>query len=242
MDQVINDANAQIKVLQDRVHGLQEERMDLEKKNHELGEAFREKSHSQQKTQRMYQQLKAQVMAAHVADAAGDEADMAIHTTVRGNRFVNKIPGVRSGTAGTGNLTQLGASQTIGSGRRHHNRGGSGSSGSNEQQRGGIGLGPLFGSHLQQRGFGGSGRLNTGHSAPVGTPGQQQAHRSRLPVLGSQRQNPFLNVESGSDYHASPMTRQPLGGSVGPRGIGNFGFSGQSKRARVLNNIGPLGR
>ncbi|KAF1956115.1 hypothetical protein CC80DRAFT_445752 [Byssothecium circinans] len=238
MDQLINDANAQIKILQDKIHSLQEERADLEKKNNELGEAFREKSHSQQKIQRMYQQLKAQVMATHVADAAGDEADLTIHTA-RGDRFVNRIPGARSGAA---NLSQLGANQNVG-GRRRHNRDGSGSSGSNEQQRGsmgGIGLGPQFGSNLQARGFGG--RVNSGHSAPVGTPSQSQGHRSRLPVLGGQRPNSFLNVDVGSNYHqASPMARQPLGGGLGPRNMGNFGFGGQSKR-RGLNNIGPLGR
>lgn len=128
---------------------LQTERSDLEKKNHELGEAFREKSVNQQKIQKMYQQLKAQVMATQVVDAAGDEADLAIYST-RSDRFINKIPGMQSGAS---NLPHLGTNRRKETGK-YHTRGGSGSSGSNEMQRGEFGFGPPAGSQLHSQNFG----------------------------------------------------------------------------------------
>jgi E3 ubiquitin-protein ligase CCNP1IP1 len=74
----------------------QAEQKSIEQKNHELVEAFREKSKNQQQIQKLYQSLKAQVMASHVATAATDEAEHTIYTS-RGDRFVDRIPGTRSG-------------------------------------------------------------------------------------------------------------------------------------------------
>ena len=137
------------------VEAMHAEQASLESKNHELAEAYREKSKSQQQIQKRYQSLKAQVMATHVANAAGDEADFAVHTA-RGDRFVDRLPGARTGTM---NPSQPGLSQQHGAGRRH-NRGNSGSSGSSgHQQRGGVGLVPPWNSQLQGRGFG---RVYTG--------------------------------------------------------------------------------
>jgi hypothetical protein len=100
-------------------------------------------------------------MATHVADAAGYEADLTINNTARGDRFVNRIPGARSGAANLGG--HLRAQQSNGRSRHGNVEGsGSGSSGSNERQRGGgLGLGPQFSSHLQARGFSSRG-VNTG--------------------------------------------------------------------------------
>ncbi|KAF2813431.1 uncharacterized protein BDZ99DRAFT_382489, partial [Mytilinidion resinicola] len=72
----------------------QAEQKNLEQKNHELVEAFREKSKTQQQIQKLYQSLKAQVMASHVATAATDEAEHTIHTSRR-DLFVDRIPGTR---------------------------------------------------------------------------------------------------------------------------------------------------
>ncbi|ORY13512.1 hypothetical protein BCR34DRAFT_441527, partial [Clohesyomyces aquaticus] len=85
IDQLIHDANAQIKALQEKMQAMQAEQAALEQKNHDLVDAFREKSRSQQHVQKLYQSLKAQVMASHVANAAGEEVDNSIHT-VRGDR------------------------------------------------------------------------------------------------------------------------------------------------------------
>jgi hypothetical protein len=143
---------------------MQAEQTSLEAKNHELVEAFKEKTKSQQQTQKLYQSLKAQVMASHVAHAAGDEAEFTLQTA-RGDRFIDRLPGTRTGTA---NYNHMGASQQMGGGRPHHreNSRSSGSSGRQQQQQqgGGIHLGPPFtNSHLQGRGLGG--RVHTGRKS-----------------------------------------------------------------------------
>jgi hypothetical protein len=142
---------------------MQAEQASIEAKNHELVEAFKEKTKSQQQTQKLYQSLKAQVMASHVAHAAGDEAKFTLQTA-RGDRFIDRLPGTRTGTA---NYSQMGLSQQMGGGRAHNreNSRSSGSSGRQQQQQGGgIHLGPPFNnSHLQGRGLGG--RVHTGRKS-----------------------------------------------------------------------------
>jgi hypothetical protein len=144
---------------------MKAEQASLEAKNHELVEAFKEKTKSQQQTQKLYQSLKAQVMASHVAHAAGDEAEFTLQTA-RGDRFIDRLPGARTGTA---NYSQMGHSQQTGGGRRHHreNSRSSGSSGRQQQQQGGgIHLGPPFNhSILHGRGLGG--RVNTGRKSTL---------------------------------------------------------------------------
>jgi hypothetical protein len=145
---------------------MQAEQASLEAKNHELVEAFKEKTKSQQQTQKLYQSLKAQVMASHIAHAAGDEAEFTLQTA-RGDRFIDRLPGTRTGTA---NYSQMGHSQQTSGGRLHHreNSRSSRSSGRQQQQQqqqaGGIHLGPPFNnSHLQGRGLGG--RVHTGRES-----------------------------------------------------------------------------
>ncbi|KAF2267031.1 hypothetical protein CC78DRAFT_531116 [Lojkania enalia] len=225
MDQLIYDANAQIKTLQDKLQTMHVEQVSLEQKNHELVDAFREKNRTQQQVQKLYQSLKAQVMASHVAHAAGDEADYTLQTA-RGDRFVDRLPGTR---VSTGNLNQLSVGAGQGAGRRHNRSGGS-AGGAGGQQRGGIGLGPAWNSQSQGAGFGG--RIYTGQSAPPGsTPSQSQhQNRSRLPILCCTRANPQLNSGSGPSYQASSITRQPLG--VGSRNIGGLGFGTKTSKRR----------
>ncbi|KAF1840996.1 uncharacterized protein K460DRAFT_359534 [Cucurbitaria berberidis CBS 394.84] len=234
MDQLIHDANSQIKALQDKIQAMQAEQTSLEAKNHELVDAYKEKTKSQQQTQKLYQSLKAQVMASHVAHAAGDEAEFTLQTG-RGDRFIDRLPGARTSTT---NFGQIGVGRQTG-GEKPHNRNNSRSSRSSGQQLGGIGIGPSYTPNLQGRDLGG--RVYSGQSAPVGTP--SQAHRSRLPVLGGARQNPYLNPEAGPSYQASPLTRQPLVGNVAARGLGNFALGGKSSgRAGGIANTEPLGR
>lgn len=132
---------------------MQAEQTSLEDKNHELVGAFKEKTRSLQQTQKLYQALKAQVMASHVANAAGDEAEFTLQTA-RGDRYINRIPGTRTGTA---NFTQMSGGLPTGA-PGQHNRQTSRSSGSSNPQQGGIGLGPAF--PLQGRGWGN--RVNAG--------------------------------------------------------------------------------
>jgi hypothetical protein len=133
---------------------MQAEQTVLEGKNHELSDAFKQKAHSLQHTTKLYQALKAQVMASHVATAAGDEAEMTLQTA-RADRFIDRLPGTRVGSS---NYNQLGG-QRMGGGRPH-DRNDSRSSGSSGQQQGGIGLGHRYAPHLQGHGL--SGRGGTG--------------------------------------------------------------------------------
>ena len=114
---------------------MQAEQTSLEDKNHELVDAYKKRTRSQQQTQQLYQSLKTRVMASQVANAAGDEAEYTLHTA-RGDRFIDRLPGTRTGVV---NLDRLSASQQIGE-RRAHGRNNSRSSGSSNHQQGGIGL------------------------------------------------------------------------------------------------------
>ena len=101
----------------------QVEREELEGKNNELSSAYLEKAKALARQKKMYDTLKGQVMASQVAVAAGDEAEHTLQT-VRGNRSLDRMPGVRSGT---GVYSHPGVMQHPGGGRVH-NRQGSGSS------------------------------------------------------------------------------------------------------------------
>lgn len=133
---------------------MQAEYASLEGKHHDLQSAFKEKMRSFQQTQKQYQQLKAQVMASHVAIAAGDQAELPFNSA-SGGGFKNHLSGVRVGSA---NLGQSGGGYQT-EGARLHNRGMSRSSGSGGPG-GGIGIGPSYASQLQGRELG-----NRVHSA-----------------------------------------------------------------------------
>lgn len=58
---------------------VQLEQKNLEQRNEDLVQAFREKSRSQQQAQRLYQNLKTQVLASQVQLAASDDAEQTLH-------------------------------------------------------------------------------------------------------------------------------------------------------------------
>ncbi|KAJ4985710.1 E3 ubiquitin-protein ligase CCNB1IP1 [Stagonosporopsis vannaccii] len=228
MDQLIHDANSQIKLLQDKVQAQQAEQEDLVKKNNELSNAYMDKARSLQRQKKQYDSLKGQVMATQVAGVAADQAELALQAA-RGNRFIDRIPGARSGT---GVHSHPGAAPGV---TRLHNRKGSASSGSSRLKRGGIGIGPAptYSSYVQGRGLGI--RTHADQSAPVGTP--RQTH---LPVLGGTRQAPVLSATMRAPYQASPMMHhQTVGVNGSARGIGNA-FQGAPNAARRTG--GPLQR
>ncbi|USP74319.1 hypothetical protein yc1106_01593 [Curvularia clavata] len=227
MDQLIHDANAQIKALQDKMQAMQAELAELESKNHGFAEAFKEKTRAHQRTQQLYQALKAQVMASHVAHAAGDEAEHTLHSA-RGDRFIDRFPGARSGTV---NFSQMGTTQH--SGKRSHKRIISRSSGSSGRQPGGVHAGPSFHSHSHARGLGS--RVHADQPDPIDTP--SQSRRGCLPVLGGTRQNPYLNQVPTSFQH-SPVIRQPMAGRSVMQDLGRFVHS--SKSSRRTGNPGML--
>ncbi|KAF2018997.1 hypothetical protein BU24DRAFT_418582 [Aaosphaeria arxii CBS 175.79] len=214
MDQLIHDANAQIKLLQDKLVAMQAEQSSLEDKNHELIKAYREKNQSLQQVQKLYQSLKAQVMASHVAHAAGDEANFAVRSA-RGDRFISKIPGARISTE-DGNRSGV-ENQRNGGAMHIRSRSGSSGNGGQQGRGGGIGLSPAWkpNSHI---GLGN--RAGTGGNPAVDFNSPQSLSRSRLPVLGGTRANALL--ASDGPYNASPGTRNILTGSA--RNLGTFGF------------------
>lgn len=153
----------------DNLQAMQQEQTSLEAKNHELIGCFKEKSKSQQHITKLYQALKAQVMASQVATAAGDEAEVTLQTG-RVDSFIDRLPGTRTGTA---DYSQMGLNQQMGGGRPHGRADSRSSGNSGEQQRGGIGLGPSYASYLQGRGLGG--RMGTGRESKSTT--LQDTHR-----------------------------------------------------------------
>lgn len=220
MDKLILDANSEIKALQDKLEAMHMEHKNLEQKNHDLVEAFREKSKTQQQIQKLYQSLKAQVMASHVATAATNEAEHTIHAATR-DRFVDRIPGTRSGLQQHFNQFSL---DPQGNGRNHNRResGSSGGSGGQGRAAQNSGLGPSWTSQAQNA------RNWTSQSAPIsGTPSQ---HRSRLPVAhNNPRGSKFLGVDGGQQFGNTPMTRQSLNHPNTGGGHAGYGFGAGMK-------------
>jgi hypothetical protein len=103
---------------------MHEEQTSLENKNHDLSAAFTERCKAHSKVQKMYQTLKAELMANQAADAAAQEADFAVNTA-RADRYIDRIPGTRMGTGDLGHLP----SQAARDAGRQHNRNGSGNLG-----------------------------------------------------------------------------------------------------------------
>jgi hypothetical protein len=136
------------------------EQNNLEHKNNELQNALREKSIAHTKTQKLYQNLKANLMGNTVAQAAVDEAECAIHTA-RADRYIDKIPGTRTGTA---NFNQMGMPQQQMGGRQRNRSTGSRSSRNEGQLHGGISLNPVWN---QMQGQGLSGREYTSREFPL---------------------------------------------------------------------------
>ncbi|TKA68538.1 hypothetical protein B0A49_06711, partial [Cryomyces minteri] len=90
MDKIINDANAEITNLREKLSAVHTDQKHLEQKNHELVTAYKEKSRSQQQIQKLYQSLKSQVMASHVQTAASDDAENTLQT-VTGSRLIDRL-------------------------------------------------------------------------------------------------------------------------------------------------------
>ncbi|RMY53743.1 hypothetical protein D0863_13852 [Hortaea werneckii] len=78
LDKVIHEANSEITGLREKLAGMHMEQKALEEKNHQLVEAFREKSKTQQQLQKLYQTLKQQQLAAGMELAADHDAEHAL--------------------------------------------------------------------------------------------------------------------------------------------------------------------
>ncbi|KAK8240693.1 cyclin B1 interacting protein 1 [Phyllosticta capitalensis] len=98
MDKVVHDANTEIGNLRDKLQAVSLEKKRLEDENHKIAEAFREKARSQANLQKVYNQLKAQVLSGQVATAASEDAEATLQS-VTAERFVDRVGG-RPGPAG----------------------------------------------------------------------------------------------------------------------------------------------
>ncbi|KAI7151670.1 hypothetical protein KC349_g9369 [Hortaea werneckii] len=110
LDKVIHEANSEITGLREKLAGMHMEQKALEEKNHQLVEAFREKSKTQQQLQKLYQTLKQQQLAAGMEIAADNDAEhtlKAADVAQRDGRFRQS----RAGSRGSGG--GLGPSRTV---------------------------------------------------------------------------------------------------------------------------------
>ncbi|KAI7303269.1 hypothetical protein KC315_g15771 [Hortaea werneckii] len=110
LDKVIHEANSEITGLREKLAGMHMEQKALEEKNHQLVEAFREKSKTQQQLQKLYQTLKQQQLAAGMELAADHDAEHALKAAdvaQRDHRFRQS----RAGSRGSG--SGLGQSRTV---------------------------------------------------------------------------------------------------------------------------------
>ncbi|GAB1735863.1 hypothetical protein NU219Hw_g5199t2 [Hortaea werneckii] len=138
LDKVIHEANSEITGLReklagnpsvsnqflglradaDEAQGMHREQKALEEKNHQLVEAFREKSKTQQQLQKLYQTLKQQQLAAGMEIAADNDAEHALKAAdvaQRDHRFRQS----RAGSRGSGG--GLGQSRTVNDFAAHMN-------------------------------------------------------------------------------------------------------------------------
>ncbi|KAI6798893.1 hypothetical protein KC363_g2298 [Hortaea werneckii] len=118
LDKVIHDANSEITGLREKLAGMHMEQKALEEKNHQLVDAFREKSKTQQQLQKLYQTLKQQQLAAGMEIAADHDAEHTLNAAdvaQRDHRFRQS----RAGSRGSGG--GLGQSRTVNDFAAHMN-------------------------------------------------------------------------------------------------------------------------
>ncbi|KAK7720433.1 hypothetical protein SLS57_005522 [Botryosphaeria dothidea] len=92
MDKVVHDANTEIANLRERLQAAEQEQKRLENDMHKMADAYKEKTKTQAHLQKVYTQLKAQVLAGQVASAASDDADATLRSAT-GEIFVDRLTG-----------------------------------------------------------------------------------------------------------------------------------------------------
>ncbi|KAI9713460.1 MAG: hypothetical protein M1820_000842 [Bogoriella megaspora] len=194
---------------------MQDDQKNLEQRNQELIDALKDKTRSHQQVQKLYQTLKAQVMATQAASAASDDAENAINT-VATNRFAD-----HSAKATFPNRVLPFGAEPLGMAESRR-RAGSGGSGSNGHERGNQ--------HFGNRLFSGHGIGETPSS-----------HRTRLPrPLASNLNRPEAGLGAGQGpFGLGGRIRQPLAETDGnsfPISVGSgYGMSAGMKMGRHSN-------
>ncbi|KAI9723940.1 MAG: hypothetical protein M1812_000658 [Candelaria pacifica] len=229
MDKIIHDANTEISTLHNKLSSLQLEQNDLQKKNHELVEAFREKSRKHIQTQELYDKLKRRTLLSQVQNAASEAVDQTIHSS--GDRFSD-----RAGKDSGRQYPQFFNDRPTFDPNQTRDSDGSGGSGG----RRGPMAPPLHGwTKYAAPGF-------SSQNEPLTTPTQ---HRERLPAPGRSTRPPeyppgHLGGFASNNMHTqTPMHRQPLGSHNGNAlnnsSMSGYGMSAGMKAGRQ-QSIGPM--
>ncbi|KAK7537514.1 cyclin [Phyllosticta citribraziliensis] len=218
MDKVVHDANAEIGSLRDKMQVVYQEKKRLEEENLKMAEAYREKAKSQANLQRLYNQLKAQVLTGQVAMAASEDAEATLQS-VTGERFVDKVGGP-PGPAG------IYPAHEAGSGMNSRQR-------SNAYSGNGQSWRPTQGQNAWTN-QGQAGRSLRQTASVNATPSQ---HRTRL---GDPNVHPSPFRGSGFGHSGNtPMARQPLGAinpnSFSGTGTGGYGMSAGMRAGKQVN-------
>ncbi|GAB7355947.1 hypothetical protein MBLNU459_g6582t2 [Dothideomycetes sp. NU459] len=225
MDNVINEANVEIMALRDKLSNLHVEKKNLENKNQELANAFREKSKAQQRLQTLYQRLKSQQNATQTQHAAADDAEQMIQsmTTPRFDLYRDAGPQRPSAVHIRGSdMPQV------------YSHGRAGSAGSN----GSGGRGQRWAARVQDgRGDVRSSRNGSGASIP--------SHTVSVPAPAMYGGRPsfdgsgygYTTVGGVGDIRQATPNRQPLG-SIDPNTLGGnvangYGLSASAKIGRI---------
>ena len=84
MDKIINEANAEIQNLQNKISNISIDHKTLEQKNAELVDMYREKSKKHAQTQHLYDTLKKRCLLSQVQTAASENVAQTIHNISNG--------------------------------------------------------------------------------------------------------------------------------------------------------------
>ncbi|KAH0551680.1 hypothetical protein GP486_007104, partial [Trichoglossum hirsutum] len=91
MDKIIHDANAEISLLRDKISTLELDRQHIQRKNHELAEAYRVKNRDHLQARELYDKLKRRTSYSKVQSAALETVDRTLHTSSAiGGSFARK--------------------------------------------------------------------------------------------------------------------------------------------------------
>ncbi|KAI1499405.1 hypothetical protein F5X99DRAFT_430784 [Biscogniauxia marginata] len=82
LDKVINDANAEITSLHNKLASMKVDQDTLQKKNDELAHAYKEKNRKLLQTQELYDKLKRKAMLGQIQDAAKDAVDSTLQNSI----------------------------------------------------------------------------------------------------------------------------------------------------------------
>ncbi|KAI4721765.1 hypothetical protein E4T48_01994 [Aureobasidium sp. EXF-10727] len=214
MDNVIKDANLEIKGLRDRLERMHLEKKTLEQKNQELVNAFSAKSKAHQRLTKLYQRAKGTHDAEQIRYAAADNVDHVIQS-MQGPEYPEVL---RDRTPQrSASMPRRGGSQDLPQVYSHSRVGSYGGSKnqvwSSQTARGGLELSPNTGSPSLH-----SGMPNYGLGAS--TSGQRQSTPNRQPL---------------GDVNRNATSSQGFGGySTSGRGV-KVGGNMDQQRPQIIN-------